>query len=164
MQLGCLTARGGALRSWHCAKCYFSLPSHWPSSFSQHSYTSCMLLFLTNPRPDVSQLLPTLYSPPLSPLSPQLLVFSWVARWRWELCTIGHKGMKIFSQAVEFTRLKMHRKHLPLKLWHPRDQPANVSSKYQISSLEEEQACRPWTIGLLREVLLLFFLFHKKTN
>lgn len=55
-----------------------------------------------------SVLLPSLCSPPLSPSS--CLVFSWAAvSWAccWqELCTIGHEGMKICSQAAEFTRLQ----------------------------------------------------------
>lgn len=65
---------------------------------------------LPSPHPphNPSVLLPSLCSPPLSPSS--CLVFSWAAvSWAccWqELCTIGHEGMKICSQAAEFTRLQ----------------------------------------------------------
>lgn len=101
-----------ALCSIHCAKYYFSLPLiNFPLSLnilfplhvgvsSQFLDSSCVLI-------PVCASFYTVLSPPLSPSS--CLVFSWAVCWVccwWELCTIGHEGMKIFSQAVEFTRLK----------------------------------------------------------
>lgn len=94
-----------------------------------------ILIFLLCPNL-LSVLLPTLCSPPLSPSS--CLVFSWAVCWMcwwWELCTIGHEGMKIFSQAVEFTRLKCTENTCLQNCDTHRDQPAKFSSKYQIPSI-----------------------------
>lgn len=112
--------RGGLSMQLDCRELYFKHSDRCfvPTSSSQNpSWTflllsafssPCMSLFLIVPPPvsfcasSASEL-----SPPLSPSS--CLVFSRVVLvlccW-WELCTTGHKGMKIFSQAAEFTRLK----------------------------------------------------------
>lgn len=78
---------------------------------------------------------PSLCSPPLSPSS--CLVFSWavcrVCCWQ-ELCTIGHKGIKIFFPGHRVHKAKMHRKHLPPKLWSPTRPTSSVRSKFQIPS------------------------------
>lgn len=114
MQLDCLTSESSPLKlsDLYIVPNTISLCPSLTFLFLSTFYSPCMLLFLTVPRfllcPNPpSVLLPTLCSPPLSPSS--CLVFSWavcrVCCW-WELCTIGHKGMKIFPQAVEFTRLK----------------------------------------------------------
>lgn len=52
-----------------------------------------------------------------------------------KLCTVGHKGMKIFPQAIEFTRLTCIENTCLQKLWHPPRPTSSVSSKYQIPSL-----------------------------
>lgn len=158
-KLDCLTAGSSsfkALESIHCAKCYFSLcPSLtflFLSTFWFPLHGLCFLAVLrvllcpdplTPAHPPVSLcfILPyTVLSLPLFLLPPVSSshgpVLCWVCR-RWgSYALIGHEGMKIFSQGAEFTRLKkrMHRKHLPPKLWHPPRPTSNVSSKYQIPS------------------------------
>lgn len=52
-----------------------------------------------------------------------------------KLCTVGHKGMKIFLRAAKFTRLTCIENTCLQKLWHPPRPTSSVSSKYQISSL-----------------------------
>lgn len=143
MQLDCLTAESppSTLSDLYIVPNTISLCPSLTFLFLSTFYSpacccfSPPMRFLLCPDP-LSTLPPSLCSPPLSPSS--CLVFSWAVCWVccwWELCTTGHKGMKIFCQAAEFTRLKMHRKHLPPKTVTPTRPTSNVSSKYQIPSI-----------------------------
>lgn len=75
--------------------------------------------------------------------------------------------MKIFPQAAKVHKAKMHRKHLPPKLWQQLHQPATFSWKKKttlIPSLRRTSRickgldCEPWPFKGIENVLLFVCL------